>query len=47
MVICLKSTIKIPATPFAGTPYIQNYRYLKKENENKKEESINKIKDKK
>ncbi|MDN5081383.1 filamentous hemagglutinin N-terminal domain-containing protein [Aliarcobacter butzleri] len=42
----------IPSIPFAGSPYIQNYlnliqnyRYLRKDNENKKEEAINKAKD--
>ncbi|MFW2584730.1 hypothetical protein [Aliarcobacter butzleri] len=42
----------IPAIPIAGAPYIQdyldniqNYRYLRKDNENKKEEAINKAKD--
>ncbi|WP_195680830.1 hypothetical protein [Aliarcobacter butzleri] len=48
----MKNFLLIPSIPFAGAPYIQdyldniqNYRYLKKENENKKEEALNKSKD--
>jgi len=48
----LKNRIEISSIPFAGALYIldyldniQNYRYLKKENENRKEETLNKVKD--
>ncbi|MFX4264129.1 hypothetical protein ACOL3L_01355 [Aliarcobacter butzleri] len=48
----MKKFFLIPATPFALAPFIQDYltpiqdyRYLVKDNENKKEEAINKAKD--
>ncbi|MCT7620620.1 hypothetical protein [Aliarcobacter butzleri] len=41
----MKNSIKISSAPFAGAPYIQNYRYLVKDNKNTKEEAINKAKD--
>ncbi|NLO17772.1 MAG: hypothetical protein GX118_06230 [Arcobacter butzleri] len=48
----MKNDILIPATPFALAPFtqkyldsIQNYRYLKKDNEQIKEKAINQVKD--
>ncbi|WP_266096378.1 hypothetical protein [Aliarcobacter butzleri] len=41
----MKNSIKISSATFTGTPYIQNYRYLVKENKHIKEESLNKAKD--
>lgn len=48
----VKNSIKISSAPFAGAPYIQdyvdniqNYRYMKKENEQIKEEAISNAKD--
>ncbi|MFX4264127.1 hypothetical protein ACOL3L_01345 [Aliarcobacter butzleri] len=41
----MKNSIKISSAPFAGAPYIQNYRYLVKDNKNTKEEVMNNLKD--
>ncbi|MFA6741122.1 MAG: hypothetical protein WCR78_06470 [Arcobacteraceae bacterium] len=47
----MKNFLLIPAAPFAGAPYIQdyldnmqNYRYLVKENKEKKQEALNNAK---
>ncbi|WP_264291194.1 hypothetical protein [Aliarcobacter butzleri] len=41
----MKNSIKISSAPFTRTPYIQNYRYLVKDNKNTKEEAMNNLKD--